>query len=305
MPTRKEVAKIKADFVLTREQLIRDKMSAKQLELFDIIVKQYLDKIAGKDLTSAQQLSAINAIEKTVRNFSVETNVFLLKEYTQAALSLTDLNMSYFATMFEDPKKLDEIKQKTNKILSKRLGLDEEGQIKPKGFLDKIISDNSIQKQVAKEARKAVSNNYDLKKLQESFKKIIVGGQPGDSGIFERHYNTFAKDILNAIDNSNSKIFADDLGLKYAFYSGGLKTTSRPLCIHYNGKILSTTQIEDLKKDPRITEMYKENIDEYAPFELPGGYGCRHRLDYISDTLAKGSIRKNNKKAAERNEKFF
>ncbi len=303
MPTRKEVSKIKQDFIFSREKLIRSKISVKQLELFDELFGKYLANLEGKDFSSAEELKVISSIEKAVKSFSVATNSVILKEYTASAFSLGDLNMAYFATMFDNPEKLDLIRQKTNQSLNKRLGLNDDGSLKARGFIDKMIADKSIQDQVVKETRKAISNSYDRNMLQESFRKIIVGA-PGESGIFERHYNTFAKDILNTIDNANSNIYALELDLNHAYYAGGLMKTSRSFCIHNNGKIFTREQIEGFKDDPFIINMFGANIDDYNPIERPGGYGCVHSLDWITSDLAVGHTRDQNKKAAQRNAAF-
>lgn len=304
MPTRKEVSKIKADFIISREKLIRSKISTQQLDLFDELFNKYLANLEGKTFSPAEELRVISSIENAVKKFSITANSLILKEYSASALSLGDLNMAYFATMFDDPNKLDLIKQKTTQSLNKKLGLKEDGTLKTGGFIDKMIADKSIQNQVVKETKKAIANRYDQGMLKESFSKIILGSE-GQSGIFERHYNTFAKDILNVIDNNNSKIYADELGLKHAYYAGGLMKTSRPFCLKHNGKIFTQEQIDNFKNDPLIQDMYGENIDDYDPNELPGGYGCRHSLDYITADLAIGITREQNKKAAARNQKFI
>jgi len=303
MPTRREVAKIKADFIDSREKLIRSKISQKQLDLFDELFNKYLASLSGKEFSSAEELKVISKIEKAVKDFSIQTNSAILKEYATSSTSLGDLNMAYFATMFDDPKRLDLIKQKTQQSLNKRLGLNEDGTLKKSGFIDKAIADTSMQKEIVKATKKAISNNYDLQMLKQTFSDIIVGNQE-QSGIFERYYNTFAKDILNTIDNSNSKIFADELGLKHAYYSGGLMKTSRPFCIKHNGKIFTQDQIDNFKNDPLIQDMYGANISDYDPNELPGGYGCKHSLDYITADLAIGIIKKQNLKAVKRNDAF-
>ena len=301
--TRKEISKIKTDFVLKREKLIRAKMSTYQLDLFDKLFNKYLKDIVGKKFSYAEELKVINSIEKTVKEFSINANTSILKDYSDSAFSLGNWTMRYYATMFDDVKKLDLIRKKTVEVQKRKLGLKPDGTIKPNGFFDKVIADPSIQKQVAKEVRKAITNNYDLLKLQESFKKIIVGS-PEQSGIFERHYNTFAKDVLNSIDNANSKIYADELELRHAYYGGGLMLTSHDICIENNGKIFSTKQIENLRNDPRIVKMYENYPGEYDPFELPGGFGCKHHWDYITADLAKRITASQNKKAAQRNSAF-
>lgn len=303
MPTRKEVSKIKADYINSREKLIRSKISQKQLDLFDELFNKYLSGLAGKEFSAAEEARTIAKIERAVKDFSVNTNAAILNDYTRAATSLGDLNMSYFATMFKDAVLLDQIRQKTQQSLNKRLGLNEDGTLKRNGFIDKAIADKTIQSEIVRETKKAISNNYDYYKLKSTFEKIIIGTTE-QSGIFDRYYNTLAKDILSSIDNGNSKIYADELGLKYAYYSGGLMKTSREFCIKHNGKIFSQDQIDNFKNDPLIQDMYGANISDYNPNELPGGYGCRHSLDYITADLAIGHIRDQNAKAAERNKRF-
>lgn len=274
-------------------------MSQQQLKLYDLLVEKYLKS----DIDSTNIKTIITQIQKAVKTFSQEANGTILKQYTSAAYSLSDLNMAYFSTLFDDKENLNRIREKTNEVLNKRLGLKEDGSIKQNGFIDKMISDKTIQQSIVNEVRNAVSRGSDIQSLKKSLNKIIVGTQE-ESGLFEKHYNTFAKDILNTIDNANGKIYADELGLRHAYYSGGLIKTSRSICIKNNGKILSTEQIEALRNDPFIVKMYGDKIDEYNPYETPGGYGCLHKLDWITEDLAKGRTREQNKIATERNNKF-
>lgn len=299
MPTRKEVSKIRADFIEQREKLIRSRISDKQLELFDLLVNKYL----SKPLDKASTQSIINQIQKAVESFASETNTSILKQYSSSATSLADLNLMYFSTMIDNQQRLNEIKDKNIEILNKRLGLNDDGSLKRNGFIDKMIADDSIQKAVIKQVKLAASSGADPLTLKNNLKKIIVGA-PGGVGVFEKHYNTFAKDILNRIDNANNRIYAQELGLKHAYYSGGLIITSRSFCIKNNGKIFSEDQIKEFKNDPFIKDMYGKNISEYDPFELPGGYGCLHTLDWITSDLAKGKTREQNKLATERNKRF-
>lgn len=299
MPTRKEVSKIKSEFISEREKLIRSKITSEQLKLYDELVSKYLSNPIDKK----DSRLIINQIEKAIKSFAQKTNSDILKQYTSAAYSITDLNMSYFSTLFEDKEKLNTIKEKTRTILNKRLGLNEDGAIKSKGFIDKMIADKTIQKTIVNEFTKAIQIGSDQLTLKNNIKRIIVGNE-NETGVFERHYNTFAKDILNAIDNSNSRIFAVELGLDHAYYAGGLITTSRSICLKNNGKIFTTKQIEDLRNDPFIVNMYGENIKDYNPFETPGGYGCLHSWDWITSDLAEGITRKQNKKATQRNNNF-
>lgn len=308
MPTRREASKLKHDYILKREGVIRSKISIKQQELYDKIIDEFITQYKynvekgsrgdGKDVTQL-----IAKLERSIKIYGLDVNPEILREYIASARSLGSLNLTYFSTLIKDYNKLEEIKKKTDQLLNDRFGVDDEGVIKKNGFLDKMVKDETIQKRIMKEVRKGVSNGIDIQQLRQNLKVIVIG-KDDKLGAIQQHYNTFAKDILNSINGANNNIYRQELGLKHAYYAGGLITTSRSLCLKNNGKIFSNKQIEALKEDPFIVKMYGDNIADYNPYELPGGYGCLHNWDWITEDLAKGNTRDENKKASERNNAF-
>lgn len=309
MPTRREASKLKYDYILKREGVIRSEISLKQQELYDKIIDEFITQYKlnvekgsrgdGKDV-----YELIGKLEQSIKKYGLDVHPEILREYIASARSLGSLNLSYFSTLIPDYNKLEEIKKKTDQLLNARFGIDEEGAIKKNGFLDKMVKDESIQKRIIKEVRKGVTNGIDIQQLRQKL-KIIVIGSDDSLGAIQQHYNTFAKDILNSINGANNNIYRQELGLKHAYYAGGLIKTSRSLCLKNNGKIFSTKQIEALREDPFIIKMYGPNIAEYNPYELPGGYGCLHNWDWITEDLAKGTTREQNKAASERNNAFI
>lgn len=308
MPTRKEASKLKYDYILKREGVIRSKISLKQEELYNKIVDEFITQYKfnvekgsrgdGKDVSEL-----LRKLERSIKKYGLDVNPEILRDYISSARSLGSLNLMYFSTLITDYNKLEAIKIKTDKLLNKRFGIDDEGLIIKDGFLDKMVKDETIQKRIIKEVRTGVSKGIDIQQLRQNLKVLVIGA-PGKSGAIEQYYNTFAKDILNSINGANNNIYRQELGLKHAYYAGGLIKTSRSLCLKNNGKIFSTKQIEALREDPFIVNMYGANIGDYDPYELPGGYGCLHSWDWITEDLAKGNTRDQNKKASERNEAF-
>lgn len=308
MPTRREASKLKQDYILKREGVIRSKISVKQQELYDKIIEEFIiqyqsTKDKGSAPNSREVNSLISKLEKSIKKYGLDTNPEILKEYISSSRSLGSLNLQYFSTLINDYDKLEEIKKKTDQILNDRFGVGEDGAIKKNGFLDKMVKDETIQKRIMKEVRKGVSTGIGIQDLRQKLKVLVIG-EDDKLGAIQQYYNTFAKDILNSINGANNNIYRQELGLKSAYYAGGLIPTSRSLCLKNNGKIFSIEQIEALRNDPFIVKMYGDKISEYDPYELPGGYGCLHNWDWITEDLAKGSKRENNKKASERNEAF-
>jgi hypothetical protein len=301
MPTYKEVSKIIDEFIAQRENQIKSKVSLMQNKLYEDVILDFLNKIkkSGEDFSYTDLVQLENRIKK----FGVNGHPEVLQEIIDATKSMSNLNLLYFSTLIDSPEKLNDIKIKTEKLVNRKLGLDDKGRIKPGGFLDRMITDKWVQRTILKEARKALAGGFDFQSTREKFKQIIVGG-PKESGVIQKHYTTFTNDLLSSVNNNNNNIYATELGLNYARYAGGLIKTSRSLCIKNNGKIFSRKQIEALKEDPFIIKMYGGNIDDYNPFELPGGYGCKHSWNWITDDYAVGLIREQNKKATEKNQKF-
>jgi hypothetical protein len=72
------------------------------------------------------------------------------------------------------------------------------------------------------------------------------------------------------------------LGLRFAIYQGGLRDDSRQFCIERNGKCYSESEIQKWEKLD-----FQGKSENYNPFYDCGGANCIHRLDWISDELAK------------------
>lgn len=301
MPTRREISKLKADFISLKQAEIGHKISLEEERLYDKLIDLYLKNNPEKN--SAAILKNINAFERELKKLLAEQSSIIMAEYVASGKQISSLSLQYFTSMISDEGRLMKIKQQTDKVINGRFGIKEDGSLKVGGFIDKITKDKTVQNQILKEVRKAIVNNADLETVKETFRKIIVG-KKDESGILSKYFNTIARDLLNRIDNGNSKIYAEELGLRYAYYSGGLIKTSRSFCIKNNGKIFNTDQIEAMREDPFIVEMFGGDIAEYDPYEQPGGYGCLHSWDWITDDLAKGIIGIQNKKAKERNDKF-
>lgn len=298
MPTRKEVSKIKADWIDKRRSAISGQITALEEELFDSIVAE-LGIITEKGKLTMGEL---NKIESRIRKAMKEKFPAVMRETVKASTALGDLNLMYYSTLMESDQ-LEEIKLRIERNINRRLGLDADGTIKPNGFLDRTLASDYVQKKFIKEVRQQMSGNVDFQTLQIRLKEKFTGGK-GQNGLISQYYNTVAKDLIINVDRSSGAVYAKELGLKNAYYEGGLITTSRSWCLQKNGKIFHMDQISKWKDSKFITDMYGDKIEDYDPINgPPGGYGCLHTLGWITDDLAEGAAEQN-RVAAERNKKF-
>lgn len=299
MPTRKEASKIKQDQVAKKQQAIKSRIQLLQENIYEKISGQFLKTIQDPSYQNTLTLESI--VKKELKTGYPD----VIKSTITSARSIVDLNQMYFSTLMES-NRIDEIRDKTSKIVDRRLGIDENGKIKQGGFADRALDDATMRKQFIKEVKKLSASGKDIGSVHEVLKKFITGNNL-ESGFIDKHYNTFGKDLLYGIDRSNGNVYSNELGLNYGYYGGGLIITSRCFCIKCNGKIFSREQMEKWrdKLNESCGPIWNEKKDgRYDPIENMGGYGCLHQIDWVTDSIAIGNIREQNKKAAERNAAF-
>lgn len=305
MPTRREASKIKADWIEKRDAAIRSRINQLQEEIFNKLIPDFIAMARLEEIrkqSNKSNMAELARLEAIIKKSMANGFPEVMRETVRAARQVGDLNQMYFSTLMESDR-LDEIRDKTTKIINKRLGIDENGKILKDGFVDKTLRTDKVQKEFISEVKRMIATNADMQSLQGRLKTLILGSAERE-GIINRYYNTFATNILNNIDRSNSVVYANELDLNYFYYAGGLIKTSRSFCINKNGKIFTREQAEKWKDDPFIVKMYGKKIKDYDPYTEMGGYGCLHTPDWITDELAKGNIREQNAKANDRNQKF-
>ena len=102
------------------------------------------------------------------------------------------------------------------------------------------------------------------------------------SGVLNKYYRQFLYDNIMQFDRIVSNMFAEQNGLKYFIYDGGLIDTSREFCIHRNGLLFNSENIDDWASDPTLPA-----TPNYVPINDMGSYGCRHYPTWVTDEKAK------------------
>lgn len=300
MPTSKQVSRLKAEQIDKKQKAIGAKITTMQENLYDKVSTQFLTLLNKRD--KEKDLPSTNQIQNIVKKEFNAAFPDIMREVVKSSRSVSDLNLMYYSTLL-DSDQLDVIRDQTSKTIDRKLGIDENGKIKQGGFLDRAIDDRKIQNDFVKLVNKLMQSGQDAQSIQEKLKEFMIGSKLS-GGFIEQYYKGFAGTLLTEIDRGNNLVYADKLQLNYFYYSGGLILSSRPFCIDKNGKILHRDQAERWKDDSRIKKMYGKEISSYVPLRDFGGPNCLHGADFITDDMAVGSIREQNKKAAERTAAF-
>lgn len=237
-----------------------------------------LDKDGDKIKNTQANKRLLNMVDSLFNQYQKEAGLVVVKAVMDGINKIVDFNSRYFST-FGDRVKMGKIQEQVKTDLSSWLGIDKKGRLIVNGYLNKIVTDTSVRNTVKDMAIKAVVGQAGYSETKSSFREFIAGPDSGDTGALKKYYRNFVFDMFSQVDRVNSKLFADKLKLRFAIYEGGIIKTSRKFCIDHNGKVYHESEIAEFD----ITEARPPG---YNPFTDLGGYGCRHHLNWIPDSVA-------------------
>lgn len=290
--TREQISELKQGFITQRQDYMRNRITDLQKKLYDEIFNKVISLFETKDgmlLLESKNLNLLTEIDKVFKSFQVKDFTPVIAQFGKDLLKIGKLNKEYFAIASE--KHLTEVNKVSviaEEKASKQLGLTKDGKIQNKSFLDKLIKDETLKKQIKKTVLKSVTGKKPVAELVKELTKQISGNQNVRGGLV-RHFDQFIRDTYTQFDSTSAKVYATGLGMQAFIYQGGKITSSRCFCEKRDGKVLTIDESEGwvniLNKD--CGPIWNEKTDgKYIPTTMRGGYECRHSLDFISNSLA-------------------
>lgn len=181
------------------------------------------------------------------------------------------------------------IRAAVDAAMRKRLGIDSEDAIRPKGYLAQLFNTRPSREEVAKMVAKLVAAKIPMRKFERAL-RVKVAGTKDTQGVLEKHLGGFVLDTYQVADSITNNEFAKRMGLRYFIYSGGLIETSREFCRKRNNKVFTTEEAAKWPDDPTLPRTKAEAdsgvLTDYVPLEDRGRWRCRHRLLYIPEEEA-------------------
>src|SRR5574337_27875 len=290
--TRSEISKLREAYIADRQDILRKYISSTKKKLLDIIIDRFIDKLVSENgviISNNKNIELTTALDKIFAEFSKSDYQKLINRFAEDLKGITELNHRYFKTIEPDQDKLSKVQKDTDLLMRKRLGLNTKGEIVKKGFLDRLISDETLLRKVKEETFRSITQGKPIKDYRNKITKLVAGSKGVDGGL-QRHFNTFATDTYNNYERTLSHQYATRLDLKYFIYAGGTIQTSREFCEIHNGKVYTTEEAQKWKKQvgkPKGPVWNEEKDGAYNRLSDLGGYNCRHSIDYISESLAK------------------
>lgn len=236
------------------------------------MVSALLSKLSGHYKNPA-------GIALTLKTFRANQTIPLVQKVAADVLAIGEANYAYYGKIRdgEIPAEL------TNRVMSRvrlRFGLDDAGKFTPGGYLDELTADSQISLQIVQSAWKAKVSGQTLEQFTQTLSSAVQGtGQGG--GILQRHFRTYAYDTYQQADRDYQVEFAEGLQLEAFRYAGGLVRDSRDFCEARNGKIF-------LKSEALAWDELEWNGKKkpHNPLLDLGGYGCRHHMNFVSNSTA-------------------
>lgn len=275
-----------------RQQALINGASDLEKGLFDMIMKQFVQYLVtekGKIVSGSENIKLTDALDKVFNDFRNKELVKVAATMVDDFAKVTALNENYYE-LFTSKKKFDDIRKEVREFIRVRIGLNPDNTIKTDGYLDKLISDNTLRNEIKNQTLKAVTGGLEFGLYQEQL-RFKIEGATGIDGSLTRYLKTFAYDSYMQFDRTVNTVFADNLELTDFFYAGGLIETSRKFCIERNNKVFTKDEaklwVNDKDLPRTLAEKKSGIITGYVPEIDMGRFNCRHMARFISRDLAK------------------
>lgn len=278
MADRSEVRKYmirRSDLVDGLLSILERKVAESERRLLDLTIQEFVDKLQltedGKVRNTLYNKRLLANIDKIFERFGKTAGVEIARLIAQGVQSVVNFNGEYYK-MFTTQAQLLPISATVKEFVKSWLGLTERGAVKPNGYLDTLIKDTTVKNQIKDFALRSVIGQQGWIESKRQLGTIV-------SGRMRQYYRNFVYDTYSQVDRATGEVYAEKLGLNFAVYEGGIIKTTRKFCRERNGKVFHRSEIQAF--DPPTAKP-----PNYNPFTDLGGYGCRHHLNWIPETLA-------------------
>lgn len=279
MPTLNELIKKREDEAEKARKATEAQVRILQAIGYTALIEWVIGNIEtadGRIVYSSKNLGAVAGIYRAFNTWQQEYKGTMLGKVLDWAGRIFGANDDYFDS-FEDVT--ESITDKARRLTLQRWGYDGKKLI-PGGYFESLFNNQQIAQRVARLMNQAILQKMPLREFQQTFKAVFVG-LPGQ-GMLERHWRTNSFDLYMRLDRTAAMIYADELGLDWAIYSGTLEEDSRPFCIARVNKVFERSEMLAWKD---LEFAGKPKIG-YEPLTDCGGFNCRHHLSWISNELA-------------------
>jgi hypothetical protein len=308
-----ELIRRKDEFLTASETALNVRLRKMQGMLLSKITAEIipqLDMSNGRIRSTLKNFRILSSLDKVYNDFQNGQRVAFVEEVGGTLSGINNRTINYFQVMMglETPATFKAVAASVSKKMGLRLGLDG-GSIVSGGFFDTLIKNEALLLEVKQMTAQAVTAQIPMKDYIKGL-NTIINGDEGKIGGIERQFNRYAHDVYHQYASAYSTAMADETGMKYFIYQGGLVKDSRDFCVAHNNKVFKREDAEKWRTWTPSQGVYPEgykikqkNQDEvpsylsypgYDPLTDRGGYRCRHWISWLVDSIAERMIKAQN-----------
>lgn len=303
----RELIAQKDAYISRMEQLLsRDIVKYQNSVLTSLIntLSGKLDVKAGVIQNTQNNFRIVGEIERTIN----EASKLSMNQISGRILNTVQTIGNYNESMFEmvlsgvAGRKFASVAASTKLKMYARIGYVNDRVIAG-GFLANFANTSDMVSAVAETVLKSVTTQAGMPDLINRVSLLMSGGEER-MGFVERKLKGFAHDLFQQFDAAYGVTLADEFGMNWFIYTGGIIEDSRDFCREFNNQIMYRDQAEEWRtwtpsKAVNIDTFVQNDIYKvpsyidyagYEPLIDRGGYNCRHNLAWISDQMAKDMI---------------
>lgn len=271
-------------------------------------IEEKLDTSDGVVKNTKANLNKVQNLDGVWEEFKKQELLPIIKEMVADFRQIHRLNTGYYESVFTKTK-MRTIRNNVEDATRQRLGLDEKGNVVRGSYIDELIRDRSILREIKRFTLLHVTSDVLSKsQLLKGVRNLISG-----KNVLQNHFRTFVNDTYAEYDRTTGAEFAEALNLTHAIYAGGVIEGSRPFCRFRNRKVFTKEQIQkfgtgrdnfkeyaqgnefDAKGKPIPNGGYTNasrgefagKNTPYNPIVSAGGHGCRHTLNWVTESQAR------------------
>lgn len=258
------------------------RVAKSQPEIFKTVMGliDSLDRKDGQILITESNLTKVNQIINDLKGTLSESKYFkstisFIKEFNEQA-RLIDLD---FAALNIEPNDVNVAVLQTAKNEA----------------IQALLSESALTQEYYRPLQKilnnSISNGASYADTVDAIRSITVGDTER-LGLLHRYAGQIASDAFATSDRNYSHSIAEENGVEWYRYQGGLIADSRDFCTQRNGKFYHKKEIEDwgdLTWQGQIRGTNSSNI-----FSNLGGHNCKHSLVAVSIVSVPKSVIKRN-----------
>ena len=265
-------------------ELMDERVKENQKELLNKVLDKFIDRLEtdenGKVINNDKNRKLLFQIDEAFKQYQKEEGIKTIQLLLNSINKIVNFNRDYF-TAIDGKANVLPLMPKVKEFMKQWLGI--KGDVaEPNGYIDVLAKNESAKTALKNTAMKIVIGQEGFEDARKQFRELLgdYRGQTGKTGLLERNQRNFAYDLYSQIDRATADVVRTELKFQFAIYEGGIIETSRIFCEEHEGNVYHISEI--LEFDPK-----EAKPPNYNPLTDLGGYGCRHHLNWISDSMAK------------------